>query len=233
MVMDDVFLVAGSLISVSTGLALPRRQDALQSLLFSHLYANSKADRFSDADKWYKEFNNAMGRLKWNLSVYRHFRFAPSDDDVLVLRELTQQKLQGVIDSSQRDSFDRLIRDVDLSPVAEVLATAEGEHAMVKTVESGTHNLSEIVLQAGLIGPGANISSVFISFKTSQHIEREFIAQDFAGEQIVGDITVDISRHVLNEASYENSRMRSIIASKLPNASEALILDLRPGESEN
>jgi len=77
MIKDDVVVVAGNVLSVSSDVVDPWKEAVISSLLFSRLYANSQADRFAQAQQWYKDYDDALGRLKWELKANRSNDFEP------------------------------------------------------------------------------------------------------------------------------------------------------------
>ncbi|WP_339498450.1 hypothetical protein [Pseudomonas silesiensis] len=218
MIKDDVVIVAGNVLSVSSDVVDPWRKDVIGSLLFSRLYANSQADRFAEAQQWYKDYNDALGRLKWELRTGRSNDFEPVDGSVIVVKDLIREKLVEVLNSTQAELFERLIRSIELASSAQMLAAQVEEHAVVKVVVDGIHEVSCFALQLSLVGQGPVVCSVFVRFDTTQEVGCEFFKQNFMSEHIVGKISVDVSQRVLNKVTFEKSRMREMIASKLSEA---------------
>jgi hypothetical protein len=226
MIKDDVVIVAGNVLSVSSDVVDPWRKDVIGSLLFSRLYANSQADRFAEAQQWYKDYDDALGRLKWELRASKSNDFEPVDGSVIVLKDLISTHLVDAPSSAQAEQFERLMHSIELASNAEMLAAQVGEHAVVKVAVDDIHEASCLALQLSLVGQGPILCSVFVRFDTTQEVDFDFFNQDFMSEHIAGKVSVDVSLRVLNKVSYEKSRMREMIASKLPEAGGSQMLEL-------
>jgi hypothetical protein len=220
MIKDDVVVVAGNVLSVSSDVVDPWKEAVISSLLFSRLYANSQADRFAQAQQWYKDYDDALGRLKWELKANRSNDFEPMEGSVIVVKDLIKTQMVDALGSAQAEQFERLMRSIELASSAEMLAAQVGEHAVVKVAVNDIHEASCLALQLCLVGQGPVICSVFVRFDTTQEVDFDFFNQNFMSEHIAGKVSVDVSLRVLNKGSYEKSRMREIIASKLPEAGE-------------
>lgn len=217
MIKDDVVVVAGNVLSVSSDIVDPWRKDVISSLQFSRLYANSQADRFAEAQQWYKDYDDALGRLKWELRANRSNAFEPMSGSVIVVKDLIRTQLVDVL-SSKAEQFERLISSIELASSAGIFAAPVGEHAVVKVAVDDIHGASCLALQLSLVAQGPAICSVFVRFDTTQKVDSDFFNQSFMSEHIVGQVSTDVSLRVLNKVSYEKSRMRGMIASKLPEA---------------
>ena len=220
MIKDDVVVVAGNVLSVSSDVVDPWKKAVISSLLFSRLYANSQADRFAQAQQWYKDYDDALGRLKWELRANKSNDFEPVDGSVIVVKDLIKTQMVDVLGSAQAEQFERLMRSIELASSAEMLAAQVGEHAVVKVAVNEIHEASCLALQLSLVGQGPVVCSVFVRFDTTQEVDFDFFNQNFMSEHIVGKVSVDVSQRVLNKVSYEKSRMREMITSKLPEAGE-------------
>ncbi|VVN81884.1 hypothetical protein [Pseudomonas fluorescens] len=218
MIKDDVVIVAGNVLSISSDVVDPWREDVISSLLFSRRYANSQADRFAEAQQWCKYYDGALGRLKWELRAGKSNDFEPVDGSVIVVKDLIREKLVDILNSTRVEQFERLMRSIELTSNADMLAAQVEEHAAVKAAVDGVHDVSCVALQLSLVGQGPVVCSVFVRFDTTQEVDFEFFNQDFTSEHIVGKVSVDVSQRVLNKVMYEKSRMREMIASILAEA---------------
>jgi hypothetical protein len=216
MIKDDVVVVAGNVVSVSSDVVDPWKEAVISSLLFSRLHANSKADRFAEAQQWYKFYDDALGHLKWELQVNRSNDFEPMEGSAIVVKDRIKTQLVDALNSAQAEQFERLMRSIELALSEQTLAKQVGEHAVIKVAGDDMHETSCLALQLTLVGQGPVICSVFVRFDTTQEVDFDFFNQSFVSEHIVGKVSVDVTLRVLNKVSYEKSRMREMIARKLP-----------------
>jgi hypothetical protein len=225
MIKDDVFLVAGNLLSLSRSVNDSWKKDVLDSILFSRLYAGSKSDRFSSARQWHNYYIEAMGQLKWALVSSKSTRFELGDGTNFVLRHLIQDKLATIMVSAQTEQFERLM-SATAQGLAEVLTTSAGDNAVVCFSTNNTLELKTFALQLSLVGQGPVVYSAFVHFTTTQDVESDFFNQELLSDMVVGEINIEIVRQVLNKVTYERSRMREKVLSSLPEEKSQLVLEL-------
>lgn len=226
MVKDDVLLVAGNLTSVSVGVSEAWRSNVVDSILFSQLYASSKISKFSDSQQWYKNYTEAMSKTKWKTGGYRFSSVEFDEGLSIFLNVLIQKRLGSVVGLPQTEQFERLMSSIQQGCAAEAIASLTEEHAMVYQVEEKTSTVSTVVLHVSLVARGPAIYSVFVCFKTTQEVERNFFHQEFKSELIVGEIGIGISQLVLDKDAYEKARMREKILRSLPEVTAPLVLDI-------
>ncbi|MNL72015.1 hypothetical protein D3C87_1972560 [compost metagenome] len=76
------------------------------------------------------------------------------------------------------------------------------------------------------MGAGPVVYSAFVQCGTIEDVEVDFINQRFVGEHIVGKVSIDVSKQVLDKAEYEKARMQDKILSRLPDSTDEFIFDI-------
>lgn len=223
---DVVFLVAGDPLSLSVDISDIWREETLHSLLYSRLYASSKVDRFVAPDQWYKSFASAMGQVKWGREVHGSYSFEPEVDAIVVLQNLIKTRLGSLFGANQTLQFGRLMSSVEGALNAEAAGTIFRQRAVANAPGQKDSVYSAIVLQLGVVAAGPVVYSAFVHFCTTEEVEVDFINQRFAGEHIVGKVSIDVSQRRLDMAAYEKNRIREKILTQLPDSMDELIFDL-------
>ncbi|POA18666.1 hypothetical protein C1886_15695 [Pseudomonas sp. FW300-N1A1] len=223
---DSVFLVAGGLLCVLDGFPESWREDVLNTLLFSQLYASSEENKFSSTEQWHARYISAMGMAKWSRPVYRSDSFEPDKDEVVVLKDLLRKKILDVLGDNQIEPLERMIGCIEQSPDPLVVWAMLKEHAVATVQTEEASEVSTIVLQVRLLGAGPVVYSVFACFSTTEEVEVDFFNQRFVGSHIVGKVSLDVSLHVLDKVSYKRSKVREKILDELPDTKNELVLDL-------
>jgi hypothetical protein len=216
MVKDDLISVAGNVLLFTANASEAWRKDVVNSALFSSKYASTKADRFSSPHHWYNAFNSALSHLKWNLTAQNGIDFVPDLKGEIELKNLVQNELSSILYSTPPEHVNSMMSSIELPAVAHWITEAKGEQAMVQTIESDEGYLSIVSLQLGMVLEGPCMCSVFVSFKTWQPIESNFTTRIFSSEDIVGEVCVRGSLHVLDKDSYERNGIRDSVITKLP-----------------
>lgn len=224
----DVMLVAGNLLSISLGLPDSWRDDVLNSLLFSQMYANSQVEKFDKPDKWYTAHANAMSQTKWRRTSYKSNYFQPDRDAIITLQNLIRENLLGRLDKNHGEQVESMIRRIQKLSDADGVQSVFRKHVITTAqpeVQSAVVSaVSTVALQISLIDSGPIAYSAFVSFSTSEAVEVDIFKQCFSGKDIVGEISVDFSQHELNKVDYEKNNVRKNILSSLPGTKDNLIL---------
>jgi hypothetical protein len=226
MVKDDVFLVAGNLTSVSADVLEKWKKDVVDAILFSQLYASSKISKFTDSQRWYEKYTEAMSKTKWQTGGFRFSKIELDEGGTVVFNVLVQKRIGSVVGLPQAEQFEQLMCSIQQGYAAEAIASLPEDHAMVFQVNEKTSTVSTVVLHVILVGRGPAICSALVCFKTTQKIKRDFFHQEFKSELIVGDIEIGISELVLDRNAYEKARMREKILVSLPELTDPLVLDI-------
>lgn len=226
MIRDDVFLVAGNLTSVSADVLEKWKKDVVDSILFSQLYASSKISKFSDSQRWYENYTEAMAKTKWKTDGFRFSKIELDEGETVVLNVLVQKRIGSVVGLPQTEQFEQLMCSIQQGCAVEAMASLTEDHAMVFQDKGKTSTLSTVVLHVSLVGRGPAICSALVCFKTTQKIKRNFLNQEFKSELIVGEIDIGISQLVLDRNAYEKALMREKILVSLPEITDPLVLDI-------
>jgi hypothetical protein len=226
MAKDDVLLVAGNLVSVSTDVSEIWRKEVVNSILFSQLYASSKLDKFASSQQWCKYYAEAMEKLKWKAGVWRLTNIELNEGVSIVLNRLIKDRFGLLVKLLQLEQFERLMYSVQQGCATEAIASSTGEHAMVRRIEGDASTVSTVALHVSLVGRGPAIYSAFIYFDTSQEVESDFFTQEFKSELIKGEVGIAVSCLVLDKAGYEKARIREKVLGSLPEVTTGLVLDI-------
>jgi len=229
MIKDDVCLVAGNLLLVADGFSQQLREDLVNSVLFSQLYANSKAGKLAGAESWYAECATAMEKAKWQRSVYQSKGIEPKNNEKFVMKDSVVSQMLSIFGTNQAEKFKQLINCVEHFFVGDKISLALREYTVATVKTPDDSDFSTVALQMGILGAGPVLYSVFVCFSTTEDVEVDFLNQCFSGEHIVGEISFDFAKQLLDQASFERSRMREKIIDQLPDSRDKLVLELCPG----
>ena len=222
---DDVCLVAGNLLLIEAGFVQRLRSDLINSVFFSQLYADSQAGKFAAPEKWYKGCANAMEKIKWQRPDYTSRDFEPEFDTQITLKDFIGNKFLELFGMKQSSGIERLMDSIEHSHDKKI-GLALRDHSVASIKKVGDSEISTIALQLGLFGAGPALHSVFICFSTIEEVETDFFNQCFSGEHIVGQVSVDIARQVLDLPAFERGRIAEKILEQLPDSRDQLVLEL-------
>ncbi|MHC8404466.1 hypothetical protein [Pseudomonas sp. TMB3-21] len=226
MIKDDVSIVAGNFVSIGAGFSTQWDEDVVNSLLFAELYANSEADRFQNPQQWSIENSKAMRQLKWDLSSSTTYSYTPDAILGFVLEEAVMQKLNAALGAAHNIQMGRLIDALQKPSVAEGLMAETGEHAVFRVSTVSTQQVATFCLRYSLVEPGPAVSNVLVFFKTTEDVDAGFMGHRFESETILGEVTVQVTRRVLDKKYYERKGLRSLVKEMLPSERDHLICNL-------
>lgn len=229
---DDLLLVAGNVLSVSTEVSPSWRSDAVNTLLFSALHASSMRDKFVDTERWGAEFAKAMGKAKWNRSGYRSVVVEPDKEEMITVRERINKTISDLWGAGPVLQWELIQERIEQSPAPlEVWALLGGSVVSVAGTElEKTAGTSTLVLQINLLGEEGVIHSLFIHFSTAEQVDADFFNQAFLGGELLGALTVEVTQYTLDKKGYERSQIRELILSKLAGAADTMVVELCPNQ---
>lgn len=185
---DDLLLVAGNVLSVSTDVSPSCKSDGVNTLIFSALHASSMWDKFVDTERWVAEFAKAMGKAKWNRSGYRSVVVEPDKEEVITVRERLHKTISNAWGAGPVQQWELIQACIEQSPAPlEVWALLGGSvvSAAGTQVEKNA-GASTLALQINLLGEGDVIHSLFIHFSTTEQVDADFYNQAFLGGGVGG-----------------------------------------------
>jgi hypothetical protein len=167
-----------------------------------------------------------MGKVKWGREAYKSYSFEPGVGAIVALKDLVNARLGSLFGSSQAPQFERLMASVEDSLNTEVVGAKLRQRAVASAPGEKDSVISTIALQLSFVGAGAVVYSAFVHFGTIEDVDVDFINQQFVGEHIVGKVSIDVSKQLLDKAGYEKDRMQDKILSQLPDSTDELIFDI-------
>lgn len=229
---DDLLLVAGNVLSVSTEVSPSWKSDGVNTLLFSALHASSMRNKFVDTERWGAEFSKAMGKAKWNRSGYRSVVVEPDKEEVFTIRERLHKTITDTWGAGPVQQWELIQARIEQSPAPlEVWALLGGSVVSAAGTEvEKTAGASTLALQMNLLGEGGVIHALFIYFSTTEQVDADFYNQAFLGGALVGGLTLEVMQYTLDKKGYERDRIREIILGKLAGAADTMVIELCPNQ---
>ncbi|SEM88148.1 hypothetical protein SAMN04487857_106141 [Pseudomonas sp. ok272] len=231
---DDLLLMAGSLLSVSADVSQPWKSDALNSLLFSGGYANAMQNKFVDTERWGGHYTKSMINLKWSRSRYRSVDVVPGRKETVVLIELLKKSVSDVFGASLAKPFGQVLARIEQTSATqdawamfrESAVSNDGAETEGEAENKTSAQCSTIVLQINLLVAELVTYSILIYFKTSEAVADDFLNQAFAGQDIVGKVSVEVAQYSLDKRGYERSKIREKVLEALADMTDERIIDL-------
>lgn len=223
----EVRVVAGQLVLLSKALAVERKNDVLNSLLFAQLYATSKVDKFCQAIAWDKQQGKALQEAGW-MTLFSLARSSePSSRQVVSLSKWLAADLAKVLESEHSLpalAAGNALSALECNPVAQKVFFDNVLTLKPGCSSSGVEPVSSVSLQVILVEPGALVACVHLGLAVRVTLDEGLLNQPFEGQSVIGAMSSFISRMELDEAKY--NRVRSKIAKALGAQREALIVDV-------
>lgn len=177
-----LWVAGGSLLVVAPQVSESERLNALGTLRYAQLLADSLAgSRFSDPRRWYRAYRNALGKRGWG--VTHSYQSVETAGSRTLLAPL--QPLQLWLARQHPDLACVLERCIDgldpFQPGVEQLA-----RSALHTAGGG----ARIVLELGLMRPGARLSLCSLALETSVVPGADWLTGALSGEVLRGDLFV-------------------------------------------
>jgi len=227
MVKDELLLMPGGLFSLSGRLSAAWRKKLKYSFLFTCLYARKSGDKFRESAKWHLGYSLSMEKLEWATLVNNVSSFEPQDDAVFVLRELLKERLVAHVQPQEAMQLERLIASVEMGLGSEAQGAAIREQTLC-TVDAQDMADTIVFVHLSVLGSGPVVHSVSVRFRTSECIDEDFFSQVFTGKYVVGEVSVNVCTRQLSTGRYERNAIEAKVRHGLPDAADALIVELAP-----
>ena len=239
-------VVLGHLVCSSTAIGATVRQDILDSLLFSQLYADGKCARLDSPARWSEEHDNALRNLKWMLSDLRTQTVELGINERFNIGHVLDQELCRRLPELDADEVRQMLRRMaDIEPDAapqrlfkthSLKAWADESTDELPAVDSGrvpTPQATFVNLMLSYAGAGEVLSSCVIAFKTTAEIKNDLFNQSFVSSEIVGSIDIRFVKRQLDVLAFK--QVRDKVETFLEGRRDGLILPLchaEPDEQE-
>ncbi|MCJ2372478.1 hypothetical protein [Pseudomonas sp. RGM 3321] len=224
-VTSEKIMLSGQLLSVRSMPSSVTLNDISDALLCSQLYADSKADRFDAPALWYMRYGKAMQELKWTSSYYQRYAFEPAPLTGISCEWLIEQGASS--HPWDLAHFKALLRCMARLAPDDNLASLFHRSTVKERVEKP--GASTITLQLSTLDEAATLTSLFMTFTTTDELKPNAYRQVFASGSIMGEIDIRCSRYTWDIKGYE--QVREKIQAFLSGKKDGLILPLRCGPS--
>lgn len=200
--MDEVagfklFVCAGAIVLVADEVSESNQCDSLDALLYSQTVAARKVADFSQVEAWCQANKMAM-RITGALLLDNPAVSLPlATLGSFSLLGLAQQVIQKRMPSSALwgdSSFPSLLDRASAALARDTLQ----EHVL--------HEQRWIRFMLSIISPGLNITTVMIAFEFDEPIADQVLEHRFNTEKILGNVSIDIYRALVDPEDYELSR---------------------------
>lgn len=230
-------VVAGHLVAGSAEVEPSVRQDVLDSLLFSQLFADGKCAKFDASVQWLAEHDNALRHSKWTLSNLRTNELKLRDPQRLDLARLLDDELLSRLPRVAADDVRAMLKGIGASQHDEAPQLLFRDHALkvlsdeipddslpVDPAEPPAPRVTVVALMLSYMAPGEVLYTCVVTFKTTEAVEGNLFEQSFTGSQIVSPVDIRfIERHLDIDAF---AKVRGDVQRFLAVSRDGLILPL-------
>jgi hypothetical protein len=193
--MPKTYINAGALIMVEELVSDAFKIDALDVSLYVQLAASKKHPKFIEFEAWFKTYLNAMTQFGWMISARSLSSGPVEDNQPLELWSRIKQTLEARVPApliSRAESI--VMRNPGRFPKSAARSLL-GEYALRSEPWQGdlkgtATQLSSVVLQLSFVDNTHLMTSVFISFKTTEPVEAGGLLCPVDPGRIVGNIEV-------------------------------------------
>lgn len=210
------------------------KQDVMASTLYAQLAADRQFNKFTHHRQWQAALLKArhtFGWLRLDLeSVEGGWVDSPTFSPLDIINELLPARQNPWPAATLEHLTASLFASPQTAPAAALL-----KHSLCRSVEADCHDTgaviatASVVLQMGVVLPGAEKVSICVAFETTEPIAENPFAQRFSRHSLVGDIKCWRLIDVLDDLRYSPFRQR--ITEALQDRREELILPIDGLES--
>lgn len=197
-------LVAGHLLSNDSGVASAMIDDIFDSLLYSQFYADKNAKKFDAPAKWFLHHDDALKVVKWTLSEHQRDVFEPKDNAKITVEALIEEFLLSRLPATQAAAVKSMIDCMAGLPEAEAASIVCHQHVLRRAIDAEAH--STMVLRVSALRQETQLSSLSVTFSTTDVVGADPLRQVFPGSSIVGEVDVRFVRCGWKYSDYQSIR---------------------------
>ncbi|MCF7537453.1 hypothetical protein [Pseudomonas petrae] len=219
------------------------RQDILDSLLFSQIYADGKCARLDSPARWSEEHDNALRNLKWMLSDLRTHTIALGVNERINIGHVLDQELCRRLPELAADDVRQMLKrmasiEPDAAPQilfkTRALQTCTDEHTNEPpAIDSGRLPMPQttvVNLMLSYAAAGEVLSSCIIAFKTTAEINNDLFEQSFTRSEVIGSIDIRFVKRHLDLVAFK--QVRDKVEAFLETRRDGLILPICHAEPD-
>jgi hypothetical protein len=222
--MCNTYVSAGHVLFFADGVSEQRKDDVINSSLYMELSASDKYQKYDNVEEWSGKCKKLMTLFGW-LGI-REDSQQYSDDSQASFQ--LDQRLLALLGSTLPAAlvarFQRFLAQ---------LRGAPGDHAGLALLREYTvdsrpdRTQASLALQISFVGPGALITTVFLSSKMLLPISEPGMAAHFAAERTIGNLDITVVSMEFIERQYR--RVRGRIVAEVGSARNDLLITLEGG----
>lgn len=209
-------VAVGNLLTFAATLPAARRQDALDSTLFSQLLAQRAHPRRMDPEAWHGAYQAMLGKVGWRTLRAQVSTWRP-ESWIFSVEELVVGALVGFT-----------TQEIISSAIAAMTAfdAQEPEAAAIAAYRTAAVSGGSAALQISVMGADARLVSVMVAFATRQQLDQLF-TQPLTADQLRGGVSISAQVSSLDLATF--APLRQKVVARLGQRRSQLIVPLDDG----
>ncbi len=227
----SVYANAGHIFYFANGVDQSFKEDVLNSSLYLQLAASNKHSRFDDFNAWRSVYVDAMPRFGWVPTGNRLNRQAAEGETSISVWEQISNSLGGRLSANLAHEVGRLFVDQEADKGVSTGLLLFRDHAVSVQTNSAAGQASaeevSLSLMFSLVSCEHVVTSVFLAFRTTEPLEKNWLSQRFQTEKLIGDLTVEMMCAEISEHRYR--RVRERLNTELGPRKQELIIRLDGG----
>ncbi|WLG95250.1 hypothetical protein [Pseudomonas sp. FP198] len=212
----SAFINAGVVVLLSRDMTGQEKSDVLESILFAQLVANKKYPAYTQAQERYDEYRDVL-KNGWLQEAAAWDNFKLDEQSNLNAAHWIGRRLAGSIDLAGADEITRLLSRIaqlpDTLPAIEQLREQACKRSEPVQFRSTGQAIGRLCLQVILARQGPLLSSVSLSYETTQPAVQNPLGQCLSVANVVGNLQSRCFQARLSQELY--NPMRSAIVRKL------------------
>lgn len=221
----EVKVAAGQLFLMSRELSEQDKEDVLNSQLFAHLYASSKADKFCEMYRWDYHLNIALQQSKFiTTSTVASKTKLLADNNVSVGALIIQGLAVAKVSEAQSNAVLNALSLLAKHPVAHQVFYRAVMNDAPLCFPKAYGPTTCISLSVSLVEAQAQLITVSLQLVVRSTFNHDLISKEFLGEEVTGPMLSAVSRSELLCTQY--GEVRKKILDMVEAKREALIVNV-------
>ncbi|WLH01920.1 hypothetical protein [Pseudomonas beijingensis] len=220
----SVFINAGVVLVLPRDMTGQEKSDVLDSVLFAQLVANKKYPAYAQTQIWYDEYRDVL-KNGWLQKAVAWNNFTLDEQSSVTAAHWLGHRLGEYVDRTVADEVTRLLNRVaqlpDTLPAIEQL---RDQTCKRKEVVPSSEAVGRVCLQVILAGQGPLLSSVSLSYETTQSAISNPLGQCLSVANVVGNLQSRCFQVNLSKELYDP--LRGAIVQKLGDKPTKHVFDI-------
>ncbi|WP_413793866.1 MULTISPECIES: hypothetical protein [unclassified Pseudomonas] len=223
----SVFINAGVIAILSPGMAGQEKNDVLDSVLFAQLVANKKYPAYAQAPNWYDEYRDVL-KNGWLQKTAAWDNFTLDEQSNFSAAHWLGRRLGDYVDPTVAEEVTRLLSRVGqlpgTLPAIEQLREQTCKPKEPTPLSATEEAAGRVCLQVILARQGPLLSSVSLSYETTQPAISNPLGQCLSVANVVGHLQSRCFQANLSKALYDP--LRGAIVQKLRDKPTKHVFDI-------